>query len=267
MKRFLFSAAAIALAAGPLAAQAQPDKQRQDYHADRARPEHAAPARPAPQFHEYGGQNRGAPVQRSQPERFQQQGPQADRFQAQRFQQQRFQEQRFQDQRNFQAQRFQEQRNLQEQRNQDRVQAQRYQEQRFQSRQPAYNSERWAPNRPAAGYAARQAYQNGWSRGAQFQRNLGWWRERRGFEAYEGRRDGFWFAPGYGYYRPDPRWYGFNWYVGFTVPFELRSYYVSDPYDYGLPPAPYGCEWIFLGNQLVLINMETGQIVQIGYAF
>ena len=98
-------------------------------------------------------------------------------------------------------------------------------------------------------------------------RDPSWWRERRGFGAYDGRRAGYWFAPGWGYYRPDPRWYGFDWEVGVAVPFELRGYVLNDPYEYGLPPAPYGCEWIFLGNELVLISLESGQILQVGYSF
>jgi Ni/Co efflux regulator RcnB len=95
------------------------------------------------------------------------------------------------------------------------------------------------------------------------ERGQGWWRGQRGFERYEGRRDGFWFAPGYGYYRPDPRWYGYDWEIGVSVPYELRSYYISDPYAYDLPPAPYGCAWIYLGNELVMIDVQSGQIVQI----
>jgi Ni/Co efflux regulator RcnB len=101
----------------------------------------------------------------------------------------------------------------------------------------------------------------------QGQRSEGWWRGQRGFEGYGGRRDGYWYAPGRGYYQPDPRWLGFDWEVGVAVPFELRSYYVNDPYDYGLPPAPYGCAWIYLDNQIVLIDLRTGRILQMGYGY
>ena len=102
--------------------------------------------------------------------------------------------------------------------------------------------------------------QRGWTPG---QRADGWWRGHRGFDGYQGRRDGFWFAPGYGYYQPDPRWYDYDWEIGVSVPYGLRSYYINDPYAYDLPPAPYGCAWIFLGNEMVLIDIRSGQIVQI----
>ncbi|HXV01762.1 MAG TPA: RcnB family protein [Caulobacteraceae bacterium] len=100
--------------------------------------------------------------------------------------------------------------------------------------------------------------------GWQGRRAAGWWRGQRGFEGYYGLRAGYWFAPGWGYYQPDPRWIGYDWEVGAVVPYELRSYYVSDPYAYGLPTAPYGCGWIYLNNELVLIDLRTGRIVQIG---
>ncbi|MGH7024887.1 MAG: RcnB family protein [Caulobacteraceae bacterium] len=94
-----------------------------------------------------------------------------------------------------------------------------------------------------------------------------WWRGRRGFQGYEGHRNGYWFAPGWGYYQVDPRWYDFDWQVGVAVPYDLRSYVIDDPYDYGLPPAPYGAAWIFLGDQIVLIDLQSGQIIQMAGAY
>lgn len=90
-----------------------------------------------------------------------------------------------------------------------------------------------------------------------------WWRGRRDFEGYEGRRPGYWFTPGYGYYRVDPRWYGYSWRIGGFVPFAFRGYYVRDIYDYGLPPAPYGYAYVYLDNNIVLMSLATGVIVQV----
>jgi Ni/Co efflux regulator RcnB len=115
-----------------------------------------------------------------------------------------------------------------------------------------------------------QGYRSGQYQGyRQGGRNLtgDWWRGRRGWEGYEGRRSGFWFAPGRGYYRVDPRWYDFDWEVGAIVPYEFRSYYVTDPYDYGLPPAPYGCAWIFIGDEIALVDLNTGAIIQIADSY
>jgi|GEM_PF-4359168 len=93
--------------------------------------------------------------------------------------------------------------------------------------------------------------------------NRFWWRSRSDFRGYEGRRAGYWFTPGYGYYRVDPRWYGYSWRVGGYVPWAFRGYYVRDIYDYGLPPAPYGYAYVYLDNNIVLMSLATGLIVQV----
>ncbi len=135
-----------------------------------------------------------------------------------------------------------------QQRPQDRSQ-QRLQnpsQQRFDSRTQRFN--------PSVRVQQRQ----NWNRG-----NPNWWRGRAEFRGYAGARSGFWFRPGFGYFRVDPRWYGFNWQVGGFVPFEFRSYYVQDPYGYGLPPAPYGYAYVYLGNDIALMSMDNGAIVQV----
>jgi Ni/Co efflux regulator RcnB len=120
-------------------------------------------------------------------------------------------------------------------------------------------------------YQGSRQYQGGQYQGRTWSRNSrlsgDWWRGRRGFEGYGGHRNGFWFAPGWGYYQVDPRWYGYDWEIGAVVPYELRSYYVSDPEDYGLPPAPYGTAWVFLGDEIVLIDLQTGEIIQIAGSY
>ena len=92
--------------------------------------------------------------------------------------------------------------------------------------------------------------------------NPNWWRGRPEFRDYAGWREGFWYAPGRGYFRVDPAWYAYNWDVGVVVPFALRSYYVADPYVYGLPPAEVGFRYIYLRNHVALINMRSGRIVR-----
>jgi hypothetical protein len=120
-------------------------------------------------------------------------------------------------------------------------------------------------------YQGGQYYRGGQYQGRTWNRNTrlsgDWWRGRHGFEGYRGHRSGFWFAPGWGYYQVDPRWYGYDWEIGGVVPYELRSYYVSDPEDYGLPPAPYGAAWVFLGDEIVLIDLQSGEIIQIAGSY
>ncbi len=143
-----------------------------------------------------------------------------------------------------------------------------------------YHTNRAYPGAPAGQYQGyrqgqSQGYRQGQYRGYGDTRNEGqwrnrsgdWWRGQRGWGGYEGRRFGYWFAPGWGYYSVDPRWYGYDWEVGAIVPYQFRSYYVSDPYEYGLPPAPYGAAWIFLGDRIVLVDLGSGQILDMAYGY
>ena len=88
-----------------------------------------------------------------------------------------------------------------------------------------------------------------------------WWRGRNEFRGYSGRRNGYYFAPGYGYYRADPRYYNHRWNRGAYLPRSYRSYYVQDPYFYGLREAPYGYRWVYVDNDLVLVSIATGLIL------
>lgn len=90
-----------------------------------------------------------------------------------------------------------------------------------------------------------------------------WMQQRREFQAYAGRRPGFWFAPGYGYVQVDPRFRGYGWRVGGVVPWQLRNYAVADPWFYGVQPAPPGFRWVWLDNNIALVNLRSGAIVQI----
>ncbi|MDO1560329.1 RcnB family protein [Brevundimonas sp. 2R-24] len=93
--------------------------------------------------------------------------------------------------------------------------------------------------------------------------NREWWRGRSEFRHYNGRRSGYWYAPGYGYHRVEPRYYGYRWRRGAVVPYAYRSYYVRDPYFYGLRPAPRGYRWVHVDNDIVLIALATGVIADI----
>jgi Ni/Co efflux regulator RcnB len=93
--------------------------------------------------------------------------------------------------------------------------------------------------------------------------NRNWWRGRSEFNGYNGRRAGFWYAPGYGY-RPVARQYAnYRWARGAYVPAGYRNFYVQDPYFYGLRPAPYGHRWVYADGNLVLMAMTTGLIADI----
>lgn len=68
-----------------------------------------------------------------------------------------------------------------------------------------------------------------------------------------------------------PRGYSYSsrsWYVGFRLPsaFYGRSYYV-DYRPYGLAPPPWGCQWIRIDGDVLLVEIATGEIVDILYGF
>lgn len=90
-----------------------------------------------------------------------------------------------------------------------------------------------------------------------------WWRGRSEWRGYNGRRDGYYYAPGYGYYRYDQRYHGRRWGRGAYLPRSYRNYYVQDPYFYGLRDAPYGYRWVYVDNDLILVSIATGLILDV----
>lgn len=93
--------------------------------------------------------------------------------------------------------------------------------------------------------------------------NRNWWQGRREFNGYTGRRAGYWYAPGYGYRPVAARYSNYRWARGGYVPTSYRTYYIQDPYSYGLRPAPYGQRWIYADGNLVLMSIATGMIADI----
>jgi Ni/Co efflux regulator RcnB len=88
------------------------------------------------------------------------------------------------------------------------------------------------------------------------------WRDRSEWRSYRGARNGYWYAPGYGYQRYDSR-YRNVWRRGGYVPPVYRTYYVQDPYYYGLRPAPPGHRWVYANNNFVLMALTSGLIADV----
>ena len=67
------------------------------------------------------------------------------------------------------------------------------------------------------------------------------------------------FAPGYrgGY------GYRGGWAVGAFLPALYWNAYLSDPFDYGLAAAPYGCHWVEADGQALLINNANGAVMEV----
>ena len=69
-----------------------------------------------------------------------------------------------------------------------------------------------------------------------------------------------------GYRRPSG-WYSHRWSFGEYLPaaFWARDYWLIDFMDFGLPPPPYGAVWVRVGNDALLIDQDTGEIITVEY--
>jgi Ni/Co efflux regulator RcnB len=68
-------------------------------------------------------------------------------------------------------------------------------------------------------------------------------------------------------YHP-PRGYRYRyrvWVVGEVLPrpYWARSYWLSDYWDYGLDEPPEGYEWVRYGPDALLVDLQTGQVVEV----
>ena len=91
--------------------------------------------------------------------------------------------------------------------------------------------------------------------------NPNWWRGNPFFQDYRGPRVNFFFAPGFGYYSVPNQYYGRRWNPGDYLPAFFLNYTVEDYSAYGLPRPPYGCEWVWVNNNVLLIDESDGYIL------
>ena len=88
------------------------------------------------------------------------------------------------------------------------------------------------------------------------------WRDRAEWRMYHGSRQGYWYAPGYGYQRVNPAWRS-TWRRGAYVPAPYRRYYVQDWGYYGLRAPPPGYRWVYADGNFVLMALATGLIADV----
>jgi Ni/Co efflux regulator RcnB len=122
------------------------------------------------------------------------------------------------------------------------------------------NSGRWTANRSQWSGANRN-----WAQSSLWRDDRNWWRGRSEFRGYHGERAGFWFAPGFGYYAVSAALWDRRWDRGQFLPFFLRRYRVADWQDYGLPPPPWGCAWVWINGGVALIDLTDGYILDVDY--
>ena len=70
-----------------------------------------------------------------------------------------------------------------------------------------------------------------------------------------------------GVYRSPPGWMYRRWMYGEYLPpaFWARSFWITSFWLYGLDRPPLGCEWVRYGSDALLIDVATGEILQVVY--
>jgi hypothetical protein len=98
--------------------------------------------------------------------------------------------------------------------------------------------------------------------------NRDWRRDQRfDWQRYRQYNRSIFRAPSY--YAPY-RGYRYNRFsVGAVLDALLfgRNYWISDPWHYRLPPAPYGFQWVRYYNDVILVDTYNGRVVDVIYDF
>ncbi len=161
-----------------------------------------------------------------------------------------------------QVQQRQQQQNLRWQQFQQRQQQQNQQRQQFQQRQLQQNQQRQQIQQ-----RRQQPRRFDWSKYRPGQRPPDW-QAHRNFDGqawmrnYNAERRYRWQS-----YRRPSGWYYRRWVFGTILPmmFWTQQYWITDYWQFGLPNAPYGYVWVRYGNDALLVNVQTGYILQVRY--
>lgn len=68
-------------------------------------------------------------------------------------------------------------------------------------------------------------------------------------------------------YRRPQGWYEHRWSFGEFLPrtYWVRDYWLDDFAAYGLPPPPYGAVWVRVGNDALLVDGDSGEVITVEY--
>lgn len=119
----------------------------------------------------------------------------------------------------------------------------------------------WTGDRARGGWDNDRGH-GGWDRGGG--RRFDYRNDHR-WNSYSGVRFGFYFFPGRGYYHVPDQYYGHRWMRGEYLPRMFYDYRIYDYDAYGLPVPPYGCAWFFVGEDAVLIDLGSGEVLDVWY--
>jgi len=119
-------------------------------------------------------------------------------------------------------------------------------------------------------YQGQRSYQGNrdYRGGNRVQWNRGWRSDNRyDWQRYRYSNRSIFRSP---YYAPYGYGYGYNRLsIGGLLDeiFWGRNYWISDPWQYRLPAAPEGTQWVRYYNDVVLIDVYTGEVVDVIYDF
>jgi Ni/Co efflux regulator RcnB len=61
-------------------------------------------------------------------------------------------------------------------------------------------------------------------------------------------------------------WYAYRWSFGDYLPYGwYSSSYYLNWYEYGLPEPPIGAEWVRSGEDAILVDVWTGEVLSVYY--
>ncbi len=71
----------------------------------------------------------------------------------------------------------------------------------------------------------------------------------------------------FGYYQRPQGWYYRRWSYGEFLPeiFWASEFWIDDWWMFDLPIPPYGYEWVRYGDDVILVNIYTGEILEVIY--
>ena len=71
----------------------------------------------------------------------------------------------------------------------------------------------------------------------------------------------------YGEYRAPPGYQYRRWSYGERLPqgYYAQDYWIPNYLNFGLPWTPDGCEWVRYGPDALLVDIDTGEIIQVEY--
>jgi Ni/Co efflux regulator RcnB len=71
----------------------------------------------------------------------------------------------------------------------------------------------------------------------------------------------------HGSYNRPQGWYAHRWNTGEYLPalFFAQNYWIDDYQSFGLDDAPDGATWVRYGNDALLVDEDSGEVIQVVY--